>query len=785
MATVKPYPHYEINVEDRSIYEPVEFENLPIHRPVYMLRAQQGPVGEPVWCNQISEARRTFGELTFDDSDTTYFDMEGVFLNESFQNNGAFLIRLADKAALQALVILDLNIRSLSEEEAEGTKQKYALRWQSRKTIKFANLDMLAAKRPNGSDGQPVSEENALADSLQYYIAHVENASMIDDIYDPNYSEAGTHVLPPTVQNYMVVPGAALYIWNKTITKWEMLTTEVLQNLGKDQTINWNSGAEDEVAVPMMAYVAENPGEWGNDLGISLYSEEYDNDLNLVERAGACYYRFAPWRRDKKEATVNSIKDISNGTYQTFVMKENAIDSSSKLAVSMESVFDAAYIRNRPLPMKIFLLRHNWNKICEVLYAAEFAEAIEKNVLYDPVSNPLGTVTADYNWINPLTGFGWKPVFSGEEDVETVKMEYGKYDTFTVNDSSELAKLLEDNGVSFDVRPTSYTPDANAILYLKGGTDGDLSDVAHESNIRQFLNMDTTINPDIEDSARYPFTHFFDVGYAVDTKHALISFLGVRQDIKVMIATQTVTEAGGTVRINTYAQDRALAEALRMQALLQRESVSKGTGCFRATIVMQTGYALSGLYKGPIPLTFWHASKKAEYQNTDHLAREPKGLPWAAMGLLKNLNWVPASEDMKSLSWDVAGNYVQYYDMKSLHYASIRSVYKYETSVLVDDIFTDAIVYTKHEIRQSWATFVGRSDPFELLKLLIEQDITKRLTRLYNSKYTFTVLCYQTEEDLKLGYSLHVQIEITAPATKRVWVVDVVCKREGYEQNAA
>ena len=44
-TTIKPFPHYQINVKDNSIYN-VEYTTiLPVHRPIWILRAQEGPVG--------------------------------------------------------------------------------------------------------------------------------------------------------------------------------------------------------------------------------------------------------------------------------------------------------------------------------------------------------------------------------------------------------------------------------------------------------------------------------------------------------------------------------------------------------------------------------------------------------------------------------------------------------------------------------------------------------------------------------------------------------------------
>jgi hypothetical protein len=52
---------------------------------------------------------------------------------------------------------------------------------------------------------------------------------------------------------------------------------------------------------------------------------------------------------------------------------------------------------------------------------------------------------------------------------------------------------------------------------------------------------------------------------------------------------------------------------------------------------------------------------------------------------------------------------------------------------------------------------------------------------IFNGRYTFTVEAYQTEEEKKRGYVQHVAITIWSPAVKRVWLVDVICRRENFD----
>ena len=56
-ATISPYPHWEIEVRDNSIYNPTVVEELPVHRPIWLLKTQYGEVGRPIWCSGIAASK--------------------------------------------------------------------------------------------------------------------------------------------------------------------------------------------------------------------------------------------------------------------------------------------------------------------------------------------------------------------------------------------------------------------------------------------------------------------------------------------------------------------------------------------------------------------------------------------------------------------------------------------------------------------------------------------------------------------------------------------------------
>ena len=110
---VAPYPHVEIDVEDKSIYIPVNEDILPLHRPLYIMRTQKGPVGVPVWCESYTKAKKVFGADTFNQR-SKYFSPSSYFLLQQMQANGAFIMRAADTNAASARLFVELGLKKVT-----------------------------------------------------------------------------------------------------------------------------------------------------------------------------------------------------------------------------------------------------------------------------------------------------------------------------------------------------------------------------------------------------------------------------------------------------------------------------------------------------------------------------------------------------------------------------------------------------------------------------------------------------------------------------------------------
>ena len=698
-TTIKPFPHYQINVKDNSIYNTEYTTILPVHRPLWIMRTQEGPVGDPVWCESYTKAVQTFGEQTFTNTNKLYFSRQAQVLLNTLTYNGAFICRAADETAAQAVVIIEAWVREV--------------------------------------------------DDIQQYLYDEDGKRLLDDegAYVPateiTVGEDGTQQI-----TNVVAPGLEI----KYVKRHKLRTAEEVSGFDLSSLQPYSSG--EYKVYPILAVQALNPGLYGNDLCFSLYYKNSENQSGDVNYYQTLFYSFAPARREYNNTTVTPHYDIYDSTYNSFAANPETLNPDTGAEMSMQAVFNTAYDEDtRQLPYTIY--------------------TYEENLL--AVGNRIAQVETE-------TSLGFKKPTTDMDEILNTSFGY------LVN----VISCINLSGTPYDhVRLiTAADEDENIVhltenneIYLDKGYDGDLSDLMVQTSIQQFCKK--ALNPMIVDKFRYPFTHMYDVGFNFDTKYAMLDFLDVRDDIMVELSTQVLMDdnTGRTITMNDQATDEANGAALRDHALLMRESILRGTDCCRCAIYAHCGFLADGVYSEPMPFTYWSAMQHAQFGNLPYMnPTEPRGWPRSYNELFKvsSINWINYDPEGQSRVWDSGINYVQWADMTRVFYPALRTVYRAETSVLVDQWFVDAVVYTKHVVRNAWGRFTGRNDKSAILQQAIKQFLDQELSYLYCGKYDFTVTVYQTAEEQKIGYIQHVKISITSPATMRVLDVDIEVNREGY-----
>jgi len=485
---------------------------------------------------------------------------------------------------------------------------------------------------------------------------------------------------------------------------------------------------------PMFAVEAANAGVWGNDMAFSIFFDPDVNDADQIARCGGLFFTMAPIIKDFGKSTTSAIRDNYDYTQVNFMVKPDVTDPKTTQQVSLKEVLTNRY-SIVDLPFSITVYSDNFKTVGDLV--AEFENEA------DPQQDEI----IDGWYANLFTGM--------QPD--------GRYYSFT--------EVLTDQ--ELEVAPALMME--NVYHYLTTGADGSLATVDVEEMMSQFFTLNT--DPTIVDQLRYPFNYVFDVGHALALKYTMLDFMAIRDDVRVSVTTQDCS-----IEANDASADESAGASLREHARLMRESIIKGTEACRASVWAHCGIPLVGNNR-IVPLNLWDAKKHAEYQNTVYLNQEPAGLPNSLVELfhINTINWIPSSEQQKSLFWNDSINYLAYANMSQIHYPATRTVYPYDTSVLVRNVFVDAICYAKQRIRASWAKYVDVQMDFTLLSAMIKDDLVRTIGELFNGKYPFTVVVYQTEEEQRLGFVAHVTLTITAPANFRVWDVDIVCKRQNYE----
>ena len=872
ITSMASYPHIEINVIDESIYQYSNTRILPLQRDLFTVRAQKGRVGVLAWYDQFAEAETALGSETFNNLNAKYCSNDSIFIKRVMENNGCFIVRLAEP---ESLAKPNKVTHDGISERLGSLKALQILEAVVDSGTDYAGTPVVVYER--NSDGSIMTDEDG--DPIEYKVdaqgnhippynldeitgERVDSTATSPDntawnaIGDDEYASEGVKGVKRT--NGITIDWRWRYAFRPaSVTQSER---ESIKNMKA-----YTQGTS--TVYPMLVFEASSPGCWGNDNCLEFFYDSSNNSRDEAQLLGNVVYTLKPHYKVYGESTVNSYFDKRGNNAVNFVMEPDKIDSRYESMVSIIDVLDDSYDEVNPLPWDVTYFNENWEEVgklarkFELAYYKELYDSADTEgtipayvdangrLAGDTFTNAAGDGIADadmdgvagvdrfiddlgedldktdmtseqlqafrdqtayYNAINDMANPWMMNIVSG------INLDGNPYYTVSVNKSAltnpaapsedlteaQAAKFKNDDGTILHTYAQWESAElvSDVLHYALNGRDGDLSDWGHEARIRQFYGLtyqyESTWNPkNIVDRGRFPFNTIFDTGYTLDTKKALCSFLTVREDVKIILSTQNCnqylkdpTKAATKDNImdpkfNTMAQDESVGTALQSRVQLMRESVVKGTACCRATIFAHAGH-LYGTYKRIVPMTLWLAIRGSEHYNTVSMNGTCKGWPNSQVDIFKDLNWVAPDEASHERHWNLGINYVQYYDMDNLHFPSIRTVYKYDTSVLLDDEFTDAIVFVKQAARDSWATYVGMDTPQTIYEALITKDLSARLLQIFNGRYTFDVQAYQTVEEANRGYVQHVAITITAPAVKRVWLVDVICRREGFDPTA-
>lgn len=812
MATLKPHPHYEINVKDNSIYDVIYEEILPVHRPVYVLPTQEGPVGEPVWCPSDGVFMKLFGSQTFNES-SKYFSKQAFYLKNTMKNNGAFIVRALDSNAKTAAIILEAHVKVADIPQYQTDVDPNS------DTFGERLIDLDTDSPTYGQFIPKVITTTETTSSLENYLIGGKYVMMVADSgmrapgsagYVPTFnidnggSYVKTTVLPDSVagqdntyQTSTTLPsvGDNWLPYQTLVSTTEEVHTPVTEE-GIELTWKLRHPTQDEIdegldqlavvtnggttVYPVLAFESLYAGEYGNDYAFRFFYDKKINTTDALRAFKSVFNSLTVIRREYNSSTTETITDIFGKSTNDFAVNPDAIDTETGIRYDMASVLGRTFDSDKvTLPYTIFTFENNLKTIGERVIAVETPASLCAPEIGVAIAS--GEETTVGAAVGLMSGYQVNAVTG--ENVKGVPYNHVHIVGRVADDT------LDSTETSMDV-----VLDRDINNYLVGGTDGSSID-AEFADRAMYRFCKLYLNPKIVDKFRYPFTHMYDVGYSMTTKFAMIDFINIRDDVVVELSTQVLlpnTWVDGVsarpLSLNDNSTDVTNGMVLRERANLMRESNRHNTDCCRVSIYKNAAYPVSATYVEPIPFTFWSAVQHSLYGNRTQMSKqEPRGWPYSYNLLFRRNSWqyMDYEENTKEVSWNAGLNYCQYADTSRIFFPSLRTVYRHDTSVLSDQWVVDAVVYTKHVCRKAWGSHVGRNDKTETFQTSVKTYLETELGHLFNDKYDFTVSVYQTEEEQKIGYIQHVKVSLIFPATNRVLDIDIEVNREGYTPEEA
>ena len=809
MASINGYPHVEMHVRDDSIYIPSVTEILPLNKPLYMMRAARGPIGVPVWCPTYTDAVRVFGADTFNKR-SKYFSENAYYLLKTFPFNGAFIMRVASEEAKNARISIEVGLSKATDSET-GLPIAEVPQWK-RDTNGNFELELSGAKIPINSDGltpDELAEKDAEAGTTTEFV----QATL------PGYKLAWRATVRPNEGDTRQL-GTIMTAASDNFVWYPLVDIEA-SNPGEwgacygiklfyDPNVNTLAGTItngaatftlspvellQDATVPTPVIDQYGTSSVTGVLKPDVVDADTELDLTLGKRVKRAYagkqalplnFTYLPenWNTVGKKIMLAEIavREAAAALYPDLDQVTISTVPSTTYSPTTDTTRDLT---------KTYYVQDGGNYVIAADADGDFPGGqFDPNKTYYE-KDPDTVVTGLRLFVDDL--------FSKVADASDVggdESEVGFMVNFagcsdyqgTPFFASEIIDSTDDL-ITSDTRVAPKAkdiiiPSSDQAIFLGGGTDGDINDWNIEEYTRAQIRSAIAGTQDyLNDYWHCPFNAMYDTGYSLKTKKAIIDFTAVRDNMVAVIGSQiTWKKNAADIKdpvANSRMDDEAIAASLRAYALLMKEDVENATGACRTVIFTAAGKTSDHDDKW-VPMTLWYALKNAEYLNKPYIDQEPKELPYSSVECFTDVSWTAAQEETKSRVWNSGVNYVQYYNMTGIHFASVRSVYWYETSILVDAGAVNALCFSKDIVRRSWSTWAGSTRRAAELNKLITEDLNGRMAYMLHDKFRYKVNVYQTTEDMNLGFQRHVDVELWAAGQNRVWKATIICKREGY-----
>lgn len=762
-----------LGVRDESIREiPLEDIVLPSHLPWTMTFAEQGD-GFPHMLMGAG-AIRMFGAETFDITGR-YATHQTAAINVFMQNANPMMIqRIIPADAKTAILRLSVEIISTMIPNYERNDDGSYV-------YEFNEFD----------ERVPVVKEMIAGQRLVYHTS-----------------------LAPWVENQEVIePGVTDVGGGHTLRQFRSgtVTSHTGEKLG-ELTPEISTQPVYSDLYPIMDIEVSSAGAFGNARGIRLILPTTKGsspiDLGSVLENQAYIPRVGLVRRDPIDGRDVNISTTSGDLFIDVCFKEGARTERGKVPLFIgDRLIEEYQIANVNQPY----IPGSYGKT--FVYQNELAELTQRIVrgTSNVEGNGPGLIRGEENF-NPDAP--WRPYELTDLNSHLLNFLGGYDETGAPYFSFETKKSALFGGVAIG---------NETYIFPSGGDDG--LPLLHDGSVDELAKyeiFDNEVRRATEEfgqgevkwlnTAKYPINAIWDTGFSIETKKAMLTPIGLRKDVAVVLATHSVGDyttkpdeeqmrsmAGrrsfskqyGWVGDNDMATETSVAGMLRTHASLFPESEVHGTPVCRAIIVGQSGRLINSPYTRRLPLTIEYANKVSRFMGSADgfwnptRAYDQKGQN--IIELMRDINLTWREENVANQQWANGLVYAEDYDMRRMFFPAIRTVYNNETSVLNSSITMWAITTIEREAHNSWRDLVGNAK-FSPAKFLQESDriLTERLAKRFDDRFIIEVETFYTKADVLRGYSWSCNIHIYAPNMKTVGQYTVVAHRiEDYQADLA
>lgn len=562
---------------------------------------------------------------------------------------------------------------------------------------------------------------------------------------------------------------------------------------------------------PIMDILVSSEGAFGNRKGIRIMLPTTKGanplDINTFWESKAYLPRLGLVTIDSKDSSRYVNTTTTNG--------DLFLDVSFKEGVRTERGKVPLYIGDR------LVEEYQVNNVNQPFIPGPYGKV---HVYHEELALALAVLINGSDDTDPLKG-----KIKGEKDFNPTDANgYQRYPLTT--DVAHMLNFLggyDENGIPYHSFEVKKSADFGGVgignetyIFPSGGNDGlPLTPTGEVDELAKYELFDNAVRNEAEsfgsgkvkwlNSAKYPINAVWDTGFSMDTKKALLTPIGLRKDIGVVLATNSladyvsVTEVdpvSGALKVvkkfqwigdNDMASETSIAGQLRDFARMYPESEVYGTPVCRAIIIGQTGRLIGSPYTRRLPLTIEYANKVSRFMGAADgfwnptRAYDQKGQN--IIELMRDVNLTWREENVANQQWANGLVYAEDYDMRRMFFPAIRTVYNNETSVLNSSITMWAITTIEREAHNSWRDLVGNAK-FTPAKFIQESDriLSERLAKRFDDRFIIEVQTFYTEADRLRGYSWSCNIHIYAPNMKTVGQYTVVAHRiEDYQADAA